>query len=58
VKVSPTVKLIVEEPVKVIVGGVVSGSGLIITVLVTETKLFPLSETEYTKVYVPVLGWR
>ena len=52
-KVSPTVRLMVEEPVKVIVGGVVSGSGLTITVLVVETELPAASETEYLVVYVP-----
>ena len=52
-KVSPTVRLMVEEPVKVIVGGVVSGSGLTITVLIVETELPAASVTEYSMVYVP-----
>jgi hypothetical protein len=48
--VSPTKRLIVAEPGKVIVGG---KSKLTITVLDTEAILPSASETEYTIVYVP-----
>ena len=45
VKVSPSVRLMVEEPVKLITGGVVSSEGFTITVLVVETILLALSDT-------------
>ena len=53
VNVAPRLRFIVEEPVNVITGAVVSGGMFIITVLVTEAELPALSETEYTIVYVP-----
>ena len=53
VNVAPRLRLIVEEPVNVITGAVVSGGVFITTILVTEAELPSLSETEYTIVYVP-----
>ena len=50
VKVSPNRRIIVEEPVRVIVGG---KSKLTTTVLVIEEELPAASETEYSIVYVP-----
>ena len=55
IQLSPKVICREEGPFNVITGGVASGIELTITVLVTDTKLFPLSKTEYTSVYVPVL---
>ena len=56
VKVSPTVRLMVEEPVKVITGAVVSAATLTITVLVTTVAALPAaSETLYDIVYVPAV---
>ena len=45
-KVSPTERLIVEEPVKVIDGAVVSGGVFTTTSLDTEAELSELSVTE------------
>ena len=56
VKVSPTVRLMVEEPVKVITGGVVSAAALTIIVLSTCVAAFPAaSETLYDIIYVPAV---
>ena len=52
VKISPRVRLIVEEPVNVIIGGT---SKLTTIILIMEEKLPSLSVTEYTMVYVPAV---